>query len=325
MGLASFLRHARPAASGACLLALLMTASVAAGAPTQAEVDQAQRAFDEGLALLQQKRYAEACPRLEESQRLDPGTGTKFRLAECYEGLGRLGTAWTLYAEVSTEAKAAGRADRDAQASQRALALRPRVPWITIEVPAEVASVPGVKVIRDGAPVPPADFGKPLAVDPGAHTIRVSAPKRGPWSQNVQSVEGGTITVAVPKLASGSGGGGLPGQQIAAIVVGVVGLGFVGGGIGLGLVAGSRWDDALAGCEGEVVTRCSDDAIAAGAEAEKLANASTVGFVVGGAAIIAAPILWFTTPSPAESGAARLRVLPMFGPEGAALHLVGSF
>ena len=73
--------------------ALVLAASlalVAAGRPALAQSTSekaAQQAFDEGMKLLDQGKTADACPKLEESQRLDPAMGTQFRLAECWEKL----------------------------------------------------------------------------------------------------------------------------------------------------------------------------------------------------------------------------------------------
>ena len=63
----------------------------ASGAPepvpaTQAsDVARADLAFREGRALLTEGNYDAACPKLEESQRLDPALGTLVNLAVCYE------------------------------------------------------------------------------------------------------------------------------------------------------------------------------------------------------------------------------------------------
>ena len=49
----------------------------------------AQSLFDEGRRLMGEAKYADACPKLAESQKLDPGVGTQFHLADCYEHLGQ--------------------------------------------------------------------------------------------------------------------------------------------------------------------------------------------------------------------------------------------
>src|SRR5438093_12207200 len=77
--------------------------AAALGAPATAIADQpadAARALalvQEAKALTAAKRYADACPKLAESQRLDPKTGTLLSLALCYQSEGKPGSAWTAF------------------------------------------------------------------------------------------------------------------------------------------------------------------------------------------------------------------------------------
>src|SRR6185436_9479039 len=73
----------------------------------------AQALFDQGRALMSEKKYSEACPKLAESQRLDPGMGTLFHLADCYEGSGKVASAWAAYLEVASLAAASGQTERE--------------------------------------------------------------------------------------------------------------------------------------------------------------------------------------------------------------------
>src|SRR6185369_13042037 len=96
-----------------------------------------------------ESKYAEACPKLEESQRLEPGIGTKFYLADCYEHIDRLASAWALYLESSDEAGDANMKDRAEYARKRAEALQPKLIRLSVQVPDEVRALPGVEIHRD--------------------------------------------------------------------------------------------------------------------------------------------------------------------------------
>src|SRR5262249_24412526 len=71
--------------------ALLVSAG---GARAETPEQAADRLFKEAEVLARAGRYAEACPKLEESERLDPGIGTQFNLADCYERTGRVAHAY---------------------------------------------------------------------------------------------------------------------------------------------------------------------------------------------------------------------------------------
>ena len=80
----------------------------------------AQALFDEAIKLIGSRSYGEACPKLEESERLDPAMGTRFQLAQCYEAVGRTASAWAGFLELADLARAAGQEAREKTARQRA-------------------------------------------------------------------------------------------------------------------------------------------------------------------------------------------------------------
>ena len=104
------------------LLALALASSLAAARPALAQGEgeraaAAQALFDEAMRLMKADQNAAACPKLEESQRLDPGMGTEFRLAECYEKVGKLASAWAKFVSVADSAAVARMSDREAVAA----------------------------------------------------------------------------------------------------------------------------------------------------------------------------------------------------------------
>ena len=119
----------------ATMLALgiaLAPAAFAGDASTQAA---AEALFREGRALMQQGKYPEACQKLKESQRLDPGAGTLLNLAACYERGGQTASAWATYREAAASAARSGRKDWEATARERAHQLEPTLSSLTIDVP----------------------------------------------------------------------------------------------------------------------------------------------------------------------------------------------
>src|SRR5260370_42415008 len=96
----------------------------------------AQALFDEGMALIKARDFAKACPKLAESQRLDPGIGTQFHLADCYERQGLVASACAQFLEVASLAMAPGPTDRGQAARKRAQKLRPRFPRLPLVGPA---------------------------------------------------------------------------------------------------------------------------------------------------------------------------------------------
>jgi tetratricopeptide (TPR) repeat protein len=168
--------------------ALFMSASPSARAGDAAV---AEALFAEARQLMAQGRYAEACPKLESSNRIDPATGTLLNLASCYEKLGRTATAWALYLQVAGSPQGALRAD---YARQHADALLPTLPKLTIRAP---TAPPDAHVTRDGIVVPVGAFGAPIPVDPGHHVIEATASGRISFHREIDIATGATTSVVV--------------------------------------------------------------------------------------------------------------------------------
>jgi hypothetical protein len=290
----------------------------------------AQTLFDEGKALMQQGKYAEACPKLAESQRLDPGGGTIFALALCYEGEGKTASAWGAFNDALTEARKDKRAQREAAALEHIHALEGKLTKLRIVVEKDHE---GLEVRRDGVVVGKAQWGVAVPVDPGAHVMEARAPKKKPWTSTVEAGQPGEVTeVRVPSLddepaprlvqtettparpeSSSS-------QRTWAYVVGGVGLVATGVGAAFGISAISKWNDVEGHCSNGVCK--TPAAVNVGDDAGTAAEVSTALFIVGGVGLAAAAVLFFTAPS----GAARAtRVTPIALRSGGGLGIGGAW
>lgn len=152
-----------------------------------------ERLFVEGRALMLEGRFDEACPKLEESQRVDPHTGTLLNVGACHEKQGKVATAWAEFQRALTAARAEGQADRERLADERIAALAPRVPWLSIAI---TEPPPELEVTLDGARIDPVAWGKDMPVDPGRHVVRAVAPGRSPMETTIELREGERRTVA---------------------------------------------------------------------------------------------------------------------------------
>jgi hypothetical protein len=282
----------------------------------------AEALFNQGRALAASGKYAEACPKFEASEQLDPGLGTLLNLADCYEKLGKTASAWAEYREAIPLARAAGSKVREDLASERAKALESRLSLLTIRAPRGADSA-GLEIRRDGIPVLPAELGSPIPVDPGPHTVEASAVGKQKWSSTVELSEAQKLEIDVPALSpsgqpsAAPAGAGKPvdappleqtahpssGQRTAALVVGAVGIVGVGVGAVFGLGASSKWSDAKSHCSAYPYG-CDAQALEERSSANSKATLSTVAFIVGGAALTGAAVLWFTADSGKEKNMA---------------------
>ncbi len=278
------------------VLAVLVAGNLSAQ-PTPDDRILAQALFDDARVLMADQHYSEACVKFAESNRLDPGIGTQFNLADCYEMTGQLSGAWILFVDVAAAARAARQPDRSAVAQRRALALEPRLTRIRIDVQAPAE---GLVVRRNGEPVPEPQWGTAVPVVPGRYRIEAHALGHYSWRKMVEARgKGVTVSVVIPELATdqkpmgeGDDTGPMPVRHLAAAIMGGCGLVGVGVGLGAGLVAIDKTAQAEDHCPEP--DACYDAGIALRDEARDVAAVSTLGFVVGGGALVGALVLWLT-------------------------------
>jgi hypothetical protein len=324
----------------------VLTAGMAFAESSSADAAAAQALFDSAKQLMAAGKYADACPKLEESQRLEPGTGTLLNLANCYEQVGKLTTAWTTFLSAASAAKTSGQPDRESVARQRAAVLATKLSKIVIDVAAG-EKIAGIEVRRDGMAVGRPQWGLPIPADQGPHRIEVSAPGRKPWVHEIILKGSDTLTVTVPDLQAETAPAaptpavppqaapppvapppaapaptppdsaskprdestGLGAQRAVAIAAAGVGVAGIAVGAVFGLQAKSKRDEAAPYCDGST---CFDSTgVNLKNDARSAGTISTIGFVAGGVGLVGAAVLWFTAPSrSAKTATAQLGIGP---------------
>jgi serine/threonine-protein kinase len=314
----------------------------------------AEALFDEGKQKLAQNDIAGACQAFEKSQSLDPGLGGLIYLADCSEKLGRLASAWSMYREAISLAKAAGQTELEALATRRSQALGPRLPKVKLQV-AE-GDTAGLVVKRDQTTVSRVLWGTELPIDPGTHQYEATAPGRKTWTLSVSVKEGEAPRVieipplpidpgasATPATSSVPAASSPPPAQSAAppvsppapapawrtptlIGMGVLTVAGVGFGAFFGMRARSQNNEASDLCRPEAPSQCKATGVAKGDDARRSAAASTISFAVGGAGLVgglAVLLLTSSDKTSAETAGVRWQAGP--GPGQLGLSLDGAW
>ena len=325
-------------------LSLVVTSALAHAGGNEAA---AEALFGEAKKLAAQGKYAEACPKFAESNRLDRGAGTLIHLGDCYEKNKQTASAWATYKEAASAAQALGRKDWEKLASQRANALEAKLARLAIKVDAANGQL---EVSRDGTTVSPASFGVPIPVDMGKHTVEATAAGHKPFKTTVTvAKDGENVEVAVPKLepeaasiaapapspspaaevtappppadASGSS------QRKIGFIVGGIGIAGVAAGAVTGLMAMGKSSDAKRSCDSDGPC-ASREAVDASETAKTFGLVSTIAFIAGGVGFASGATLVLTAPKEegsAKAAATRVRVAPNAGPAGAGITVLGVF
>jgi hypothetical protein len=326
---------------GALVVALLMAAAGRAPAVDQPAKAAAEVLFQDALRLMKSGDFAGACPKLSQSQEIDPAVGTLLYLAECYEKTNRPASAWASYRSAQSAALNAGQPQRADVAQKRADALEPGLPRLRVEVSG--VDEAGLVLALDGVQLVKAAWSVAVPVDPGEHELAASAPGRKSWSTKVV-VSSGLQTVAVPALEevepvpaalpaanptsqptqdAGSSGDGSTHRAVGYFLggAGILGLAV---GAGFGLRSISKKEDSRAYCLPEDDTKCYPEGVALHDEAKTAATIANVGFIAGGAAVIGGTLLVLLAPSDraGDDQARRVRAQPSIdnGSVGLSLH-----
>jgi hypothetical protein len=131
--------------------------------------------------------YNAACPKLVESQRIDPSNGTLLNLVLCEERLGKVASAW-LHARELLD-RLSPNDDRRPIVERRITGLSARLPKLTVRL--SPVAPPNTKLILDGVELSTASLGIALPIDPGVHRVVASAAGRQDRATDISVGEAG--------------------------------------------------------------------------------------------------------------------------------------
>jgi hypothetical protein len=312
----------RPSCRAPLFTGALMVAMVRVSGAQEIDTSEAERLFREGRALLQAGDYARACPKLEQSYRLEAASGTLLGLAICHEGAEKYAAAWIEYRQVVQRAREERRQDRERAAQARADAIEPKISTLTLRLAPGLASVTGLVIVRNESRIERAEWAKPMRLDPGEYVIRATAPgKRASVTTVVIEPDGRRHELTIPELTdvaaqeskpstaapepvsisavakrsrparSENRRAGPTALETGAIASMTAGALTAGAGAIWGLMALSKKNSSDPGCSGTV---CSSETVANRNDAIRWANRSTFAFLAGGTLLAggAAMYLW---------------------------------
>lgn len=295
-----------------------------ARADAPSPTSEAERLFQEGLALFEAKKFDEACDKFEQSIKKNPrALGTLMNLGRCNERRGKVATALALYQEAFDRASESGADVARDKAQERIAVLSGQVPVVVLV--RKGPPLEGEKLVVGDKVI--ASDKKEVQLDPGTYTITLTAPGRLPFQTTVQATVAKRIELELPVLQVPSGKTIVKvrnSRRVGGKVTLIGGVTLVVASSALAAYAKLDYDkqfDANCGVNPPIDGRpsCNEK----GQErTERARNLGTIATVFGGAGLVATAVgayLWFTARGE------RTTVVPTATPGGASVVLLRRF
>lgn len=276
--------------------AIVATSSMAAADTTDRAA--AQAIFRAGKEAMARGDWATACARFEDSHRFEPNAaGPLLNGADCEERRGRFRAAWIRYGQALDLLSPDD--PRRAYARKHREAMEKRLARVTIEVPTGVASL-----VLDSETLAPETAR--VAMDPGTHTLMVTAPHHTDRTQTFVVAEGEEMRVrALPGSAMVAEGrnesvvaslpstAASPRKAIGVALVVAGGAGLVASAVAAALVI-DRGQTYRSHCDGDGA--CDAEGLSAAKEGKTLSTLATFA-LAGGAAATSTGIVLLLLPT----------------------------
>jgi hypothetical protein len=318
----------------AAMVALCSFWPMAAGAQTPEEKETARSLMDAGHQRLDDGDLLGALDAFQSADAIMRVPTTGLARGKVLERLGRLTEAVDVLRRSARHPAEPGESqaftEARAEAAKLDKAIAERIPSVVILVEGPAPS--DVRLEVDGRPIDEAAVGMPLRLDPGRHTIRITAARHLPEEREVKLQERETRRLEVtlrrdpnasdpalpdpglpdPAPRPAPIGGDDPGRvpTVSIVAFAVAGAGVVAGAItgGLSLAKVGDLEDAC-----PTKTNCSSDLASDHDAMLALANASNASFAIAGAATLVGIVTLFVIDE--SEGAVSAAV----GPSGASL------
>ncbi|HEY1548116.1 MAG TPA: hypothetical protein VGG28_09850 [Kofleriaceae bacterium] len=310
---------------------LAAIAVLALATPARAQSAEADLLFREGKKLLKAGKLAEACDKLDASDRLESSVGTLLNLADCREKNHQLATAWATFRKAAVAAKTARDGKREAEAKRREKLLVPKLAYLTIAI---AHDVDGLAIARNGVAVDRELWGQAVPIDAGEYEFVATADGYVKWTQRIHVGDAQKAELDVPALEAVAKPTPAPApvaiappahvEPIAqpspghfsvtrdlAIAVAVVGLAGIASGVVLYQRGSSDERSSNAICP---TTTCNDaGALQLNSEARRDARDATIAYGAGGALVAGAIVMWIVGAPSVEPVVTREQVGLAFG------------
>jgi hypothetical protein len=182
--------------SGALVAASLLASPAAWSAPL--DLAAAKALFKQAEADERAERWDKALEKLRKASTVKMTAGIRFHIAVCEEKLGHLVAALDDYTAAQSAARETDNREVLGLASEPLLALKTRLPTLTVSVPPELRGNGTLEVRVDGALLPATSIGSPVPLDPGAHTLEATAAGQSPYSTTFTVEEREARPIVIP-------------------------------------------------------------------------------------------------------------------------------
>lgn len=228
------------------VLLFLLHCAQAQATPVASEIAVARQHFEAGKAHQQRREWALAAERYRQALAIKDTPGLRYRVGFCEEQRGNLVEAELEYARAA-ELLAAGVRAEDVRAllPEAMAAVKRRTPELVLKLE---RPVPELTLRIDGREVAPTLIGQQIPLNPGQHSINMSAPGYQNFQHQLELAEGDRRRIVARLLPESSAASGLmavtaettvaeassPGPARLAVIIGGSTLAAAGAGAGIG-------------------------------------------------------------------------------------------